>query len=119
MSSKASDSSPFAEAVSTRPTLSLWMMLFSLVVCAAFSFLLMMAAHVPAISNTVNDFLGVAQTAKPDKPDRSTHLFFLLFCYASPLLLTMFVGLAQIFFVKVLQVGRSGGNNTEPDSPFA
>lgn len=119
MSSKGNDPSPFAETTSTRPTLSLWMLMFSLVVCAAFSLLLMMVAHVPAISNTVNDFFGVAQTAKPDKPDRSTHLFFLLFCYASPLLLSMFVGLMHIFFVRVLQVGRKVDDSTEPDSPFA
>jgi len=119
MSQKVNEFSPFAETASTRPILSLWMLLFSLVVCAAFSLLLMMAAHVPVISNTVNDFFGVAQTAKADKPDRSTHLFFLLFCYASPLLLTVFVGLLQIFFVRVLQVGRTLDNSSEPDSPFA
>ena len=119
MSQKANEFSPFAETASARPTLSLWMLLFSLVVCAAFSFLLMMAAHVPAIANTVNDFFGVAQTVKADKPDRSTHLYFLLFCYSSPLLLTMIVGLMQIFFIRVLTVGRTLENGTEPDSPFA
>ena len=119
MSQKANDFSPFAETVSPRPTLSLWMLLFSLVVCAAFSFLLMMAAHVPAIANTVNDFFGIAQTVKADKPDRGTHLYFLLFCYSSPLLLTMIVGLMQIFFVKVLKLGGALENSTEPDSPFA
>jgi hypothetical protein len=95
------------------------MLMFSLVVCAAFSFLLMMAAQVPAIANTVNDFFGVGQTAKADKPDRATHLFFLLFCSASPLLLSMLVGLMHIFFVRFLHVGRSVDNSSEPDSPFA
>ena len=119
MSQKVNDFSQFAETPSTRPTLSLWMLLFSLVVCAAFSFLLMMAAHVPAIANTVNDFFGVAQTVKAGKPDRGTHLYFLLFCYASPLLLTMIVGLLQIFLVRVLKLGGTLENSTEPDSPFA
>jgi hypothetical protein len=119
MSQKANDFSPFAETASTRPTLSLWMLLFSLVVCAAFSLLLMMAAHVPAIANTVNDFFGIAQTVKADKPDRGTHLYFLLFCYSSPLLLTMIVGLLQIIFVRVLKLGSALENNAESDSPFA
>ncbi len=119
MSSKVSDSSPFAEIVSARPTVSLWMLLFSLVVCAAFSLLLMFAAHVPLISNAVNDFLGLPQTAKPDKPDRGAHLYFLLFCYASPLLLVLTVGLLHMFFSKLIQPLLEVSNRSEPDSPFA
>ena len=119
MSSKVSDASPFAEIVSARPTVSLWMLLFSLVVCAAFSLLLMFAAHVPLISNAVNDFLGLPQTAKPDKPDRGAHLYFLLFCYASPLLLVLTVGLLHMFFSRFIQPLLAESNSSEPDSPFA
>jgi len=119
MSNKASESNPFAETVLARPTVSLWMLLLSLIGFAAFSLLIMFASRVPAISNTVNDFLGVAQTAKPDKPDRSTHLFFLLFCYSSPLMLAMWVGLLHMFLAKFVIAKSSVETKSEPDSPFA
>jgi len=119
MSNKAIESSPFAEHVTVRPSISLWMLIFSLVVCAAFSMLIMLAARVPAISDTINDFFGIAKSAKPDKPDRSTHLFFLLFCYASPLLLAMWVGLLQMFVTRFIVNRPSMSQGDEPDSPFA
>ena len=119
MSSNTSESNPFAETEPNRPTVSLWMLMFSLIVFAAFSLLIMFAARVPAISNVVNDFFGVTQTAKPDKPDRSTHLFFLLFCYASPLLLALWVGLLHIFLTRFVFVPRRFETSKEPDSPFA
>ena len=119
MSTKASESNPFAETVSDRPTVSLWMMLLSLIGFAAFSLLIMFAARVPAIANTVNDFFGIAQSAKPDKPDRSTHLLFLLFCYSSPLMLAMWVGLLHMFLTKFVGVNSSVETNSESDSPFA
>lgn len=119
MSSKASESNPFAETESVRPTVSLWMLMFSLIVFAAFSLLIMFAARVPAISNAVNDFFGVTQTAKPDKPDRSTHLFFLLFCYASPLMLALWVGMLHMFLTRMGMDRRSIETRNEPDNPFA
>ena len=119
MSGKVIESSPFAQSEPVRPTISLWMLMFSLVVFAMFSLLIMFAARVPAISNTVNDFLGLPATAKPDKPDRSTHLFFLLFCYASPLLLAMWIGLFHTFAARMASFRRSEEANQEPDSPFA
>ena len=118
MSSNAGESSPFSQSESVRPTISLGMLMFSLVVFAAFSLLIMFAARVPAISNTLNDFFGLPQKVKPDKPDRSTHLFFLLFCYASPLLLAMWVGLFQSFTTRFVNVHRSEKTNAAPDSPF-
>ncbi len=119
MSNKAIESSPFAHREEARATISLWMLLFSLVVCAAFSMLIMFAARVPAISNNINDFLGIARTAKPGKPDRSTHLFFLLFCYASPLLLATWVGLIQIFISRFVNARKQVAADHEPESPFA
>jgi hypothetical protein len=119
MSHKAIDSNPFAEQVTVRPSISLWMLIFSLVVCAAFSMLLMFAARVPAITDTINDFFGIAKAAKSDKPDRSTHLFFLLFCYASPLLLAMWVGLLQLLLTRLATLRTSIDMGDEPDSPFA
>ncbi len=93
--------------------------MFSLVVCAAFSLLIMMAARVPAISDTINDFLGIAKSARPDKPDRSTHLFFLLFCYASPLLLATWVGLFQMFLTRFVPLRQTLDTGDEPSNPFA
>ena len=119
MSSKVNDASPFAQTASARPTVSLWMLLFSLVVCAAFSLLLMFAAHVPLISNAVNDFFGLPQTAKSGKPDRAAHLYFLLFCYASPLLLVLTVGLLHMFSNKFIVPLLAKEDSSEPDSPFA
>ena len=119
MSSQVSESSPFAPSESVRPTVSLGMLLFSVVVFAMFSLLIMFAARVPAISNTVNDFFGLPPTAKPDKPDRSTHLFFLLFCYASPLLLAMWVGLFHSIATRFVNVRRTELANEKSDSPFA
>jgi hypothetical protein len=75
---------------------------------------------VPAISNTVNDFLGIPQRAKPDKPDRAKHLYFLLFCYSSPLLLALFVGLFHMASARwIAWQGSSQSNENSPDSPFA
>ncbi len=119
MASKVSDASPFAQTTTARPTVSLWMLLFSLVVCAAFSFLLMFAAHVPMISNAVNDFFGLPLTAKPGKPDRAAHLYFLLFCYASPLLLVLIVGLLHMLSSKFIVPLLPKEDRSEPDSPFA
>jgi len=115
----SSESNPFAQTEAVRPTVSLWMLMFSLIVFAVFSLLIMFAARVPAISDTLNDFFGIARTAKPDKPDRSTHLFFLLFCYASPLLLAMWVGLFHTFLTRFGMANRPAESSSEPDSPFA
>lgn len=93
--------------------------MFSLVVFAMLSLLIMLAAQVPAVADAVNDFLGVSHTAKPGKPDRSTHLFFLLFCYASPLMLAMWVGLLHTFVTRFVVISRPFDNAREPDSPFA
>ena len=119
MSTEAGESNPFAEVTPIRATVSLWMLMVSLVVFAFLSLLIMLAAQVPVISDAVNDFLGVPQTAKAGKPDRSTHLFFLLLCYASPLLLAMWIGLLHTFVTRFLVIARPFDNTKEPDSPFA
>lgn len=115
----SNESSPFTEVTPIRPTVSLWMLLVSFVVFAFLSLLIMLAAHVPAISDAVNDFLGISHTTKAGKPDRSTHLFFLLFCYASPLMLAMWVGLLHTFVTRFVVIARPFENTKEPDSPFA
>ncbi len=79
----------------SRPTVGLWTLLISIVVFAAISSLLMVAARVPAISESINDMLGIRSSSNKDKPDRSAHLFMLLFCYTSPLMLMLWVSLLK------------------------
>lgn len=76
-------------------TVGLWMLLVSMVVFAMISLLLMFAARVPAVANSINDLLGVSRPIDNGQPDRSTHLFMLLFCYTSPLMLMLWVSLLR------------------------
>lgn len=71
------------------------MLLVSMVVFAFVSLLLMFAARVPAISESINDVLGIQSSSTEGKPDRSTHLFMLLFCYTSPLMLMLWISLLK------------------------
>lgn len=109
---------PFA-APDRKPhaTVSLGSLLVSMVVFAVISLLLMFAARVPAIANSINDLLGISRSAPEGKPDRSTHLFMLLFCYSSPLMLMLWVSLLR----GLMRRRRSTpprNSDTEPD-PFA
>jgi len=82
---------------------------------------MMFAARVPAVANSINDMLGVARGAKPDRPDRSTHLFMLLFCYSSPVLLLICVSaMRKIAQLKRLNRDRSDDGASDGDeSPFS
>ena len=93
--------------------------MFSLVVFAAISMLLMFAARVPIVANSINEFLGLPQTAKPDTPDRTTHLIFLLFCYSSPLVLAMWVSLLNSIYLRWKKYQNLSNDRDEADSPFA
>lgn len=86
-------SGPFAPQQASRATISLWMLLFSMVVFAGISLAIALGSRVPLIANGINDLFGLPQTAKSDKPDRTTHLLFLLFCYSSPLLFAMWISI--------------------------
>lgn len=120
------EGSPFQAVTNQTRTISISMMMFAMVLFAGFSLLLMSASRVPAIANSINDFFGLPQTAKPDKPDRSAHLFFLLFCYSSPLLFAMLVGvlhwLKRRFGERMTPSTYSSPRSTSidsSDSPFA
>lgn len=87
---------PFGKPVAERQVVvGLGTLLVSMVVFAVISLLLMFAARVPAIADSVNDLLGVRRSVTEGKPDRSTHLFMLLFCYTSPLMLMLWVSLLK------------------------
>jgi hypothetical protein len=113
------EATPFAQVSNSGRTVSLWMLMFSLTVFAVISLVIMLAARVPIIANSVNDVLGLPRTAKPDKPDRTTHLIFLLFCYSSPLLLAMWVGLLRGLYVRFKKPIDARAHSNEPDNPFA
>ena len=115
----AVEASPFGEVSRPNKTISLWMLMFSLVVFAGISMVIMFAARVPIIANSINDFMGLPHTTKPDKPDRTTHLVFLLFCYSSPLLFAMWLGLLQSFFVNFISRPNVHMQSREGDDPFA
>ena len=94
------DPSPFATEEESRPVVQLWMLFVSMIVFAFMSLLIMFAARVPAIANSIHDVMGMPRAAKPDRPDRSTHLFMLLFCYSSPLLLMLWVGFLRRLLIR-------------------
>lgn len=111
-------STPFASREDrNRPTVGLWMILVSMVVFAAISLLFMFAARVPAISESVNDMLGIRSSIAEDKPDRSAHLFMLLFCYTSPLMLMLWVSLLKSIRVRRQAPPASQNSKSAPD-PF-
>lgn len=97
----------------------LWILFVSMVVFAAISLLLMLAARVPAIANSLNDLLGVSRNVSPDRPDRSTHLFMLLFCYASPLLLMLWVSLLRSLAMRSRSVRSNKEAISTESDPFA
>jgi uncharacterized protein with PQ loop repeat len=109
---------PFANEAPQRPVVQLWMLFVSMVVFAFMSLLIMFAARVPAIANSISDLLGVARTVKSDRPDRSTHLFMLLFCYTSPLLLMLWVGMLRSILIVWFPKSNARAID-EPDSPFS
>jgi hypothetical protein len=102
----------------TGRTIGLWMLLVSMVVFAVISLLLMFAARVPAISDSLNDLLGVSRTTAGDRPDRSTHLFMLLFCYTSPLMLMLWVSLLRGIVRRRTRLSPRAEANVD-SSPFA
>jgi hypothetical protein len=119
MQIKKLETGPFAPQKGSRVTISLWMLLFSMMVFALFSMTIMLASRVPIISNSVHDFFGLPQTAKPDKPDRATHLIFLLFCYASPLLLATWIGLLHSAYTYFRRCTFHSDHREESDNPLA
>lgn len=98
-------------------TVGLWMIFISMVVFAAISLLLMFAARVPAISESINDMFGIRSSSRGDKPDRSAHLFMLLFCYTSPLMLMLWVSLLKGLGQR--RSKRPARPSSTPSDPFA
>lgn len=110
---------PFAKESRHPPVIQLWMLFVSMVVFATIALLIMVAARVPAIANNISDLLGVARTAKADRPDRSTHLFMLLFCYTSPLLLMLWVSALRSMFRSRTTNRSNQDDESQADSPFS
>jgi hypothetical protein len=95
------------------------MLFVAMTVFAVISLLLMFAARVPAISESLHDLFGTPRSARPDLPDRSTHLFMLLFCYASPLLLMLVVSFLRAAALRSRLVSAESDAESEASDPFA
>lgn len=70
-----------------------------MMVFAGIALLLALLARVPAVSQSLSILLGTPAPTKSDRPDRSVHLFMLLFCYASPILMIFWVSLLRGFLL--------------------
>lgn len=79
--------------------IQLWMLFVSMMVFAGIALLLALLARVPAVSNSLSILLGTPAAPTSDKPDRSVHLFMLLFCYASPILMIFWVSMLRSFLL--------------------
>jgi hypothetical protein len=110
---------PFAPRQGSNVTISLWMLLFSMVVFAGISLAIALASRVPLISNGINDIFGLPQTAKSDKPDRTTHLLFLLFCYSSPLLFAMWISILHGLASRWQRYRQSASVEDDSTNPFS
>lgn len=97
--STTNSTSPFALDTGRRPVIQLWMLFVSMMVFAGIALLLALLARVPAVSNSLSILLGTPAAPKSDKPDRSVHLFMLLFCYASPILMIFWVSMLRSFLL--------------------
>jgi hypothetical protein len=110
---------PFAPVLQgSGRTVGLYTLLVSMVVFAVISLLLMFAARVPAIADSLNDLLGVSRTTANDRPDRSTHLFMLLFCYTSPLMLMLWVSILRGLVRRRTRISSAANAHADSD-PFA
>ncbi|MFO0011697.1 MAG: hypothetical protein ACK553_03060 [Planctomycetota bacterium] len=110
----ANSPTPFGQVErGRRPTIGLPTILVSMVVFAVISLLLMFAARVPAVASSIDDLLGVRRGIAKDQPDRATHLFMLLFCYTSPLMLMIWMSLLKRLGRR--QVSRRADKEPSPD----
>ncbi|MEQ1828410.1 MAG: hypothetical protein ABL921_20785 [Pirellula sp.] len=119
MSNHMHENGPFASQQPNRITVSLGMLLLSMFIFAAISTVIMLAARVPIIANSLNEFFGLPQSPKSDKPDRTTHLLFLLFCYTSPLLLATWLGLLHSAREYLVRRTENPVESPETTNPLA
>ncbi|XZE45733.1 hypothetical protein SH467x_000985 [Pirellulaceae bacterium SH467] len=114
-----SSHNPFGSQETFRPRFSLGMIFLLLVVNAGICILLLLATRVPMISDVVNDFWGLPKSSRGET-DRTTHLVFLMACYAAPLAMTAAVSLAYSLAAKWMRAqSEADSDEDNPDSPFA
>lgn len=95
------------------------MVFLLLVLNAAICILLLLATRVPMISDVVNDFWGLPKTSRGET-DRTTHLVFLMACYAAPLAMTAIVSIAYSLTARWMRSqSQLETNEDTSDSPFA
>ncbi len=99
-----------------RPQVSIAFMLLSMTILCAMSAAMFYASRVPAIYNEVFSWFG--KEVEPQETKRTVHLAFLLFTYASPLLLACLLGLV-VSVLRWFSPGESGGDHGPgPSSPW-
>ena len=89
--------SPFAPVSQPRSAVELRTIFVAMVLFAAIAMLLTLASRVPSIANSFGDFFGYRRVVSTGDTNRTSHLFLLLFCYASPSLLLIGAGLMRSF----------------------
>ncbi|MCE2811673.1 MAG: hypothetical protein LW850_14910 [Planctomycetaceae bacterium] len=92
-----SQESPFATPTESAPTIRLWMLFVSMTVIAGCALLLAFAARIPSFSNGIRDLFGVSNGQAASENSRSAHLFLLLLCYCSPLLMMIWISTLRSF----------------------
>ncbi|QEG40734.1 hypothetical protein [Roseimaritima ulvae] len=115
------DSPPLAPAAAARqqvtrrarrPQISIAFMLLSMTILCAMSAAMFYASRVPAIYGEVFSWFG--KEVEPQETKRTVHLTFLLFTYASPLLLACLLGVV----VSVLRWFSPEESDEGPSSPW-
>ncbi|MFN5273799.1 MAG: hypothetical protein ACK5E3_11350 [Planctomycetota bacterium] len=94
-----SQESPFASPTRSAPTIRLWMLFVSMTVFAGCALLLALAARIPSFSNGIKDLFGISTGQAANENSRSAHLFLLLLCYSSPLLMMIWISMLRNFIL--------------------
>lgn len=117
-----SDQSPFASTSSTQrtsPKISLWMLFVSMMVFAGVSLLLATAVRIPSVANGFRELFGIPTLKASQDNQRSTHLFLLLFCYSSPLLMMIWVSfLRRLILIQQRRLDQRLQRELAEDSEF-
>jgi hypothetical protein len=75
------------------------MLFVSMTVFAGCALLLALAARIPSFSNGIRDLFGISTGQAAKENSRSAHLFLLLLCYSSPLLMMIWISMLRNFIL--------------------
>jgi phosphotransferase system glucose/maltose/N-acetylglucosamine-specific IIC component len=95
------------------------MLFVSMMVIAGFSLMLALAVRIPTVSTSLRDFFGGSGRSSDPTNDRSGHMFMLLVCYSSPLLMMIWVSLLRRFILfQQRRLDRKLQQQQREDSEF-